>query len=147
MFRDHHHQGSRRFSYPYYFPYAFYPYDEAIDNERAYTGVVEREAEPMLLSPAPEARLPKSQLINIPSPVKAVPAKPLPPTIFILANGERLETTRFLLTAANLSLDIAHRLRTISLDQLDLDATIAVNYERGVDLRIPVDQHEVLLRF
>jgi hypothetical protein len=147
LFHDHHRLGSRRFFYPYYFPYAYYPYDEAIDDERTYAEVVECEAEPKVISPAPEAPVPKSQLINIPSAANAAPAKPLPPTIFILANGEQVETTRFLLTAANLSVNLAHRLRTIPLDQLDLDATITANSERGVDLRIPVDQHEVFLRF
>ena len=71
----------------------------------------------------------------------------LPPTIFILANGERLETRRFLLTASNLSFSIGRQQRTIPLDRLDLDATIAANHERGIDLRIPADRNEISLSF
>ena len=71
----------------------------------------------------------------------------LPPTIFILANGERLETRRFLLTASNLSFNIGRQQRTIPLDRLDLDATVAANQERGIDLRIPADRNEISLSF
>ena len=71
----------------------------------------------------------------------------LPPTIFILANGERLETRRFLLTATNLSFSVDRQPRTIPLDRLDLDATIAANQDRGIDLRIPADRNEISLSF
>ncbi len=35
----------------------------------------------------------------------------------------------------------------IGLDRLDLDATIAANHERGIDLRIPADRNEISLSF
>ena len=73
--------------------------------------------------------------------------KPLPLTIFILANGERLETRRFLLTAAALSVNGERRQRTIPVDQLNLDATIAANHSRGIELQVPADRNEILIRF
>jgi hypothetical protein len=91
--------------------------------------------------------LPKAQLIELPEPEHATAAKPLPPTIFVLTNGERLETQRFLLTANTLSLSDHRQDRTIPLGMVDLDATEAVNHERGIDLRIPTDRNEVSLRF
>ena len=37
--------------------------------------------------------------------------------------------------------------RTIPLDMLDINATIAANREREVDLRIPADRNEISLSF
>ena len=71
----------------------------------------------------------------------------LPPTIFILANGERLETRRYVLTASNLSVSIDRQQRTVPRDLLDINATITANHERGIDLRIPVDGNEISLSF
>ena len=71
----------------------------------------------------------------------------LPPTIFILANGERLETRRYVLTVSRLSVNIERRQRTLPLDMLDIDATIAANRERGIDLQIPIDRTEISLSF
>ena len=65
------------------------------------------------------------------------PFKMLPPTIFILANGERLETRRFVLTVSNLSFSIDRQQRTLPLEMLDIKATIIANQERGIDLRVP----------
>lgn len=132
--------------YPYYWPYD-YPYDEGGDYERPYTEVVERQAAP---PPAPEPPPPppaKAQVIEIPIAASAAAAKPLPPAVFILENGERLETSRFVLTAHNLSVTVNRRQRTIPVEQLNLDATVAANQERGIDLRVPEDRNEISLSF
>jgi hypothetical protein len=92
-----------------------------------------------------EKPLPKSQVIDIPSVAKA--ARLQSPTIFILTNGERLESYRFLLSASNLSLHIGRHHRTIPMEMLDLQATIAANRQRGIDLRIPADRSEIVLSF
>jgi hypothetical protein len=146
-FSDRHRRGYGPSFYPYYLPYNYYPYDEAVSYEPPYVQVVEREAEPPVISPTAPAPPAKARVIDIPAAANPLSAKPLPPTIFILASGERVETRRFLLTAINLSLNVDRRPRTIPLDQLDLDATIAANRERGIDLRVPTDQNEILLRF
>ncbi|MGE5054660.1 MAG: hypothetical protein ACM3WP_10890 [Acidobacteriota bacterium] len=114
------------------------------------------------LSPEPDrARLPgvrdetdreparplPAQVIEIPDTSESTETKPLPATVFFLTNGERLETQRYLLTANSVSLTLGRNQRTIPLQMLDLDATIAANRERGIDLRIPNDRSEISLRF
>ncbi|HYY70581.1 MAG TPA: hypothetical protein VE734_12705 [Terriglobales bacterium] len=96
---------------------------------------------------APETPPLKPLLIEVPGVAISTAAKKLPPTIFVLTNGERLETRRFLLTASAVSLRVDRRERTIPLDMVDLDATIAANHERGIDLRIPADRNEIFLAF
>ena len=141
---NHHRRNS--FIYPYYWPYD-YPYDDGMDSEQPYTQVVEREAAPVAAPAAPPTPPAKAQVIEIPVPAKSVAAKPLPPAIFVLANGERLEASRFVLTSNNLSINVNRRQRTIPLDQLDLDATVAANQQRGIDLRVPSDHNEISLSF
>jgi len=74
-------------------------------------------------------------------------AKPVPSAIFILTSGERVETSRFLLRANDLSVTVNRQQRTIPLDKVDLDATIAANHERGIDLEVPTDVNQITLRF
>jgi hypothetical protein len=124
------------------------PYDEPFDYEQPETeAVTNAPVPPVVIPQTPAPPVPKAQVIEIPVVANSTAVKMLPPTIFILANGERLETRRFLLTANNLSFSIDRRQRTIPLDGLDLDATIAANQERGIDLRIPADRNEISLSF
>jgi hypothetical protein len=88
-----------------------------------------------------------AQVIVIPNTTRSAETKPLPATVFILISGERLETRRYLLTANSVSLTLHRNQRTIALQMLDLDATIAENRDRGIDLRIPNDRSEISLRF
>jgi hypothetical protein len=87
------------------------------------------------------------QLIEIPLSGKSAPAKPEPPALFVLNNGTRIETKRYFLTAKSLSVEVAHRQRTIPLSDLDIDATIAANQQRGLDLNIPSDCNSVFVSF
>jgi hypothetical protein len=88
-----------------------------------------------------------AQVIEIPDTKKSTQTNPLPATVFVLTDGEKLETGRYLLTANSLSLTIHRDERTIPLRMLDVDATVAANRNRGIDLRIPSDQNEISLRF
>jgi len=88
-----------------------------------------------------------SQIIEVPGTASLAASKPSPPAIFILRNGERFEARRYLLTHDNLSLTVDRRQRTIPLAMLDLDAAVAANRERGIDLRIPADQSEISVGF
>lgn len=131
--------------YPYFLPDDWYdgqddgtPADSAPAPQPV---VVQRVGEERPAKP-----LPPAQVIEIPSTGSAV-AKSLPPTVFILTNGERLESDRFVLTAYSLSINVHRSLRTIPLEMLDIDATLAVNRDRGIDLRIPNDRNEISLRF
>jgi hypothetical protein len=130
---------------PYDEPFGYdQPYDEAVTNGPVPPVVVLQPDDRQALAPEPPA---KAQVIEIPVAANATAAKMLPPTIFILANGEQLETRRYVLTVSNLSVSIERRQRTIPLDMLDLNATITANHERGIDLRIPADRNEISLSF
>lgn len=127
-------------------PY-FFPYDETFGNEQPDAeAVTNGPVPPVAILRTPEPPVPKAQVIEIPG-VANPNAKPLPPTIFILANGERLETRRFVLTASLLSVSIDRHQRTVPVDMLDINATITTNHERGIDLRIPDDRNEISLSF
>jgi hypothetical protein len=70
-----------------------------------------------------------------------------PPTVFILFNGDRFESSNYLLTTSSLRVQQGEAQRTIPLDAINLDATIAANHERGVDLKIPKSKSEIVLSF
>jgi hypothetical protein len=114
-------------------------------NEAALPTVINQHED--LPAATREKPLPKSQVIDIPSNTDSRAPKSVSPTIFILVSGERLESSRFLLSARNLSITIDGQHRAIPLEMLDLDATMAANRQRGIDLRIPADQNEVVLSF
>jgi hypothetical protein len=133
---------------PYPYPYDDYGY------EQPYSEVVAQgPAAPVGTPPAaerpsrPEVSVPKAQVIEIPVNANSTAAKTLPATIFLLTNGERLESRRFLLTATQLLVSIDRQQRIVPLDMLDLNATISTNRERGIDLRIPTDRNEISLSF
>lgn len=88
-----------------------------------------------------------AQIIELPSTSKNAATKPLPATVFVLTNGEKLETERYMLTASSVFLTIHRDQRTIPLQMVDLDATLAANRDRGIVLRIPNDGNEISLRF
>ena len=72
---------------------------------------------------------------------------PTAPAVFILSNGERLESTHYLLTITSLRVQQGEMQRTIPLSAVNLDATVAANHERGIDLKIPKNRSEVMLSF
>ena len=94
--------------------------------------------------PAPEG----PKLIEVPQ-AKGTPitSKPAQPTLFVLANGDRLEARRYMLTTDSLRVEIGRQQRRISLPEIDVDATIAANRERGIDLKIPTGKNEIFLGF
>lgn len=73
--------------------------------------------------------------------------KPTPPAVFILSNGTRLESSHYELTAENVKLQEGATERTIPLTALDRNATIAANQKRGIDLKIPTSQSQIMLSF
>jgi hypothetical protein len=103
---------------------------------------------PIVIQRAPDPPIPDAQVIEVPAFANSnVPKVLPPPTIFILANGERLESRRFVLTASLLSVSGDRQHRNVPLESLDLNATVAANRERGIDLRIPDDRNEISLGF
>jgi hypothetical protein len=87
------------------------------------------------------------KLIEVPGGQSAPPPKSLPPTVFVLRNGERLEAHHYAINAGSLRITAQGNQRTIPLAALDLKATIAANHERGIDLKIPTHQGEISLGF
>jgi hypothetical protein len=67
--------------------------------------------------------------------------------LFVLTNGERLESRHFLLTGEALQIQVGRQQRTIPVSTLDLDATIAANHKRGIEVSIPRDRSTVFLGF
>ena len=104
--------------------------------------IVEKE-EPR--APAPPLEPPK--LIEVPQTKEGAVAKRLPPTLFVLTNGERLESHHYLLTAESLQIEVGRHQRTIPVSGLDLDATVAANHERGIEIAVPRDNNSVFIGF
>ena len=131
-------------AFPYFLPDSEtgWPEEEAAQ-EPDHTPLVRVRDENREPAPPP---LP-AQVIEIPYASKNAENKPLPATVFVLTSGERLETQRYLLTTSSVSLTLHRDQRTIPLQLVDLDATIAANRDRGIDLRIPNDHNEISLRF
>jgi hypothetical protein len=126
----------------------FLPYDEPFEYEQPESeAAANGPAPPVVVSRIAEPPVPKAQVIEIPGARNSAAVKVPPPTVFILANGERLETRRFVLTASLLSVSIDRQLRTVPLDMLDVNATVASNHERGIDLQIPDDRNEISVSF
>ena len=73
-------------------------------------------------------------------------ASPPQPVVFILSSGERLESSHYLLSTDSLQVQQGETQRTIPLSDLNVDATIAANRARGVDLKIP-SKNQVMLGF
>jgi hypothetical protein len=145
--RSHFHQNT--------FGPAFFPYDEPFGYTQTDTEAVTDGAVPLVVIPRPDewqSRMPeppptKPLVINVPGAANSTAARTSQPTIFILANGERLEARWFVLTASNLSVSIDRQQRTVPFDMLDINATISANHELGIDLRIPADPNEISLSF
>jgi hypothetical protein len=95
--------------------------------------------------PAPPREAPK--LTEVPQLQERPASKPLPPTLFVFTNGKKLETSRYLLTAASLELEIGRQQRSVPISALDVDATLAANRERGIDLKIPSNRNSVSIGF
>jgi len=75
------------------------------------------------------------------------PAKPTPPAVFILANGERFESSSYVLTADSLNVQQGTTQRSIPVAQLNLPATVAANHERGINLQVPKNSTQIMLSF
>jgi hypothetical protein len=131
----------------YFLPYGDSSGNDLLGYEQSDAEAAVNSSMPPLLIPRKPDSIPKSQFIEIPSAANAAAPKIPPPAVFILANGERLEARRFVLSASLLSVSIDRQQRNVPLNMLDLQATLSANHERGIDLRIPDDRNEICLSF
>lgn len=95
---------------------------------------------------APATPVESPKLIEVPLPKDAV-VKPQPPALFVLTNGEKLESRRYVLSADSLQIDVNRKQRTIPISQLNVDATVAANQQRGIDVSIPQDRSSLFVGF
>jgi hypothetical protein len=116
---------------------------EAATGKAAAPVIIEQREAGQSPTPAPA----KQQIIEIPGAANAQSAKTLPAIIFILQNGERLESRWFMLTATELFVVIERRERTLPVDMLDIEATTAANRGRGIELRVPAERSVIFLSF
>jgi hypothetical protein len=89
----------------------------------------------------------KPQVIEIPSQASSVAATSVPAAIFILTSGQQLEARRYTLTGDSLYLTVDRQQRSVPISMLDVNATVAADRARGIDLRIPADRNEVFVGF
>jgi hypothetical protein len=78
---------------------------------------------------------------------QALPVKPIPPAVFILTNGQQFEAKRYLLTQGSLQVQRGRDQQTIPLNEVNLEATIAANNARGIDLQVPENKNHLTLGF
>ena len=141
---SHQHDGLGAFLSPYFVPNDESCWWEESRPEPAGSG----EAPEVVYAPSERERPPAdAQVIEMPVAPNQKEERPPLPAIFVLINGERIETQRFVLTVSSLSVNIDRRERVIPLEAVDLGATSAANLERGINLRIPADQNGVSLSF
>ncbi len=131
-------------------------YDEAFWDDEPYGELDESAIVPAPLgttlqsgrsrSAAREVPAASPKVIELPDTANSA-SKPQPAAMFILTNGERLEVRRYLLTHDTLYLTVDRHERTIPLAMIDIGATVVVNHDRGVEMRIPADRSEISLSF
>ena len=104
-------------------------------------------------APAATGPIEPPKVIELAAAPEASASKPLPPTsrqaptVFVLKNGERIESRFYLLSVQSLQVEVGTEKRTIPVSSLNLDATIANNRLRGIDLSFPHDSNTVFLGF
>jgi hypothetical protein len=96
-------------------------------------------------APALPPQSPK--LIEVPYSKEDPVARQQPATLFVLKNGQRLESHDYFLTVQSLQIEVGGQRRTIPVNPLDLDATIAANQDRGIEVVIPPDRNTVFVGF
>jgi hypothetical protein len=98
--------------------------------------------------PRPPAAPPEPpKLIEVAQSKEAPVGKPQPAALFVLKNGQQLESRNYSLTAQSLQIEIGRQRREIPVDTLDLDATIAANHQRGIEVTIPRDRTAMFVSF
>lgn len=76
------------------------------------------------------------------------PSESVPPAVFVLKNGQKIETTRYVLTADTLSVQrIGEPGQIIPVSELNVAATATANRERGLTFNFPRNRSEIFLGF
>lgn len=139
--------------YPYSFGYydGFYgePYPGVV--EQPAPVIVVRDERPATTAAPPVQIAPADpKLIDVPEPqmLRTTAVARTPSAIFIFTDGRRLEAQNYTVTDTQLTIKEAHRPAVqIPLDQLNVQATLAENHQRGLDLQLPESRSEILVGF
>jgi hypothetical protein len=107
--------------------------------------VIREEREP---ATPPEAQPVVARMIEVPSPKGARPKSISPAAVVVLRDGSRVTEVERYTIMNNILYDYTNprRARKIPLDAIDLDATIRLNKQRGVEFRIPPGPNEIEVR-
>jgi len=145
--------GSRqhRFSNPGLYSYPFYGdvFDSDYGDGSPEMIVVRQEAKTPPAPPPAPAVVAQPKMIEVPgSDTARTNSVPPSPVVIVMRDGQRRELTRYTITGAYLY-DSSKALQTsrIPIDDLDLEATVHANAERGVPFSIPAQRNEVVVRF
>ena len=96
---------------------------------------------------APFSNPPASpKLIEVPGDGESN-AQPQPPAVFVLNNGERIESRHYVLSADSARIVVGRKQKTIPLATIDVDATVAANQQRGIQLTIPNSRDSLFVSF
>jgi hypothetical protein len=96
---------------------------------------------------APAAPAPSPKLVEVPLDGPATSAKEQPPALFVLQNGQHIESDRYTLSDKSVTIDVGRQQQTIPLSELDMNETIAANRQRGVDITFPRDSNSLFISF
>ena len=137
--------------YPYGWYDGFYDggYSEVVE-QPAPPVVIVRDAPATIPSAAPVQIAPvEPKIIDVPEPVAvATGIAKTPAAIFILSDGRRVESQNYTITDTILTIKEPHRAAMqVPLGQLNLEATLAENHKRGLDLQLPESRSEILISF
>ena len=99
--------------------------------------------------PVPDPNAPQAVIWEAPETPgkKPTPAQPTPPAVFVLSNGDRVETTRYMVTVNAVRVEQNGMQRTIPLNELNVDQTVAANKARGLNIKFPTDKSQIMLGF
>ena len=130
---------------PFWYDNGYYDEPEVI--EREVPVPIAPPPPPQMVMPEPQ-RIPTApKMTEIPAAAKAQSPRNLPPAVFVLNSGERIESRHYLLTANSVQLTVERKQRSIPLEALNLRATMAANRERGLELQVPSGGSEIFLGF
>ncbi len=140
------------------FPYGLYGgfYDGFYGD---YPEVAEQKVPPVVIvhdAPAPtvpsasvQVAPAEPKMIEVPAPATvASSGVRTPAAVFILSDGRRMETQNYTITDSVLTIKEPHRPAIqVPLDQLNVEATLAENHQRGLNLQLPESRSEIVISF
>ena len=161
------HRGHNRgngFVYPWYLGYGGYGgyWDDSWGygdygpdgppNEAAYQPQSNGVSPSVIVMQSPQsmaaaAPAPSPKLVEVPQDGPATPAEEQPPALFVLQNGQHIESARYVLSDKSVTVDVGRQQRTIPLSDIDLNETMAANRQRGVEIAFPRDSNSLFMSF